>query len=275
MAVGLLLGIVAACGSDPTETPPTPTLPPASDAREYTASTGAITIDGSPDDWSALPTFPLTLTSLDGRRQLEADFQVAVDDDELFMLVRVFDDYNATLGEHHVSGSFAVLWAIDEAAGPHMGTDGIDYGTSLGMVDIWHWEIDCGPGVLSGGFNRTEDGNDPACNLDDEYALTPFEREDDDGDNLLTGAYDHQARAQGEDAAGAWYWELKRPLVTGDAQDAQFAHGETAQMALAYWDPDETDTGWTDAGYLQSSDLGWKSDAASAVTDGSERRERV
>jgi len=69
--------------------------------------------------------------------------------------------------------------------------------------------------------------------------------------------YDHSGRALGEDAAGDWYWELKRPLTTSDVQDAQFASGATALVALAYWDADETADGWTDSGHLQSSDFGW------------------
>ena len=59
-----------------------------------------------------------------------------------------------------------------------MGTTEDDQDTSLGMVDIWHWELDCGPGLVSGG-NDTPSGNDPDCNLDDEYSTTPEEREDD------------------------------------------------------------------------------------------------
>jgi hypothetical protein len=50
---------------------------------------------------------------------------------------------------------------------------------------------------------------------------------------------------------------MSRPLQTGDSQDAQFASGATAYMALAYFDPSETAEGWTDAGHLQSADAGW------------------
>jgi hypothetical protein len=50
---------------------------------------------------------------------------------------------------------------------------------------------------------------------------------------------------------------MSRPLDTGDTQDAQFASGEKAYLALAYFDPSETPEGWTDAGHLQSADIGW------------------
>jgi hypothetical protein len=40
-------------------------------------------------------------------------------------------------------------------------------------------------------------------------------------------------------------------------QDAQFGPGTVASMALAYWDADNTATGWNDAEHVQSSYLGW------------------
>ena len=223
----------------------------------YEAATGSRRIDGAAADWAGVPALDVTLESLDGARELSVNLQVSFDAANIYVLVSVPDDYNATPGEHEASGALAMLWAIDEEAGPHMGTDGVRLTTSLGMVDIWHWEIDCEPGVVSGGQDRSEDGDDPDCNLDDEYATTPFERNDDAGDNLLTGVYDHTGRASGEDAAGTWYWEISRPLATGDAQDAQFAAGGAAKLALAYWDPDQTADGWTDSGHLQSAEVGW------------------
>ena len=52
-------------------------------------------------------------------------------------------------------------------------------------------------------------------------------------------------------------FEMSRPLQTGDPQDAQFASGGVAQVALAYFDPSEGPEGWTDAGHLQSAYSGW------------------
>ncbi|MFQ5879009.1 MAG: fibronectin type III domain-containing protein, partial [Dehalococcoidia bacterium] len=223
----------------------------------YQAATGSREIDGAVSDWAGVPLLNVPLKSLDGTQQIDADLQVSFDNANVYVLVSVHDDYNSNPGQHELSGSLAVMWAIDEGAGPHMGTDGVNWFESLGMVDVWHWEIDCGPGVVSGGIDRTVDGNDPVCNLDDEYALTPFERWDDDGDNRLMGVYDHTGRVTGEDSPGTWYWEISRPLTTLDAQDAQFAAGGTAKLALAYWDPDETPLGWTGAGHLQSAYLEW------------------
>ena len=218
---------------------------------------GQYTIDGDPADWAAVPAFDVPLVSLDGSRATTAQLQVDFDDENIYVLVSVDDDFNATPFDHKGSGSIAVQWAIDPGAGPHMGTDGVNIFTSTGAVDLWHWEIDCDAGVLSGGIDRTEDGNDPACNFDDEFATTPFDRVDDAGDNFLQGAYDHSARAAGEDAAGTWYWEMTRPLTTTEAQDIQFTGDGPFQVALAYWDPDQSPDGWTADGHLQSSDDGW------------------
>lgn len=68
---------------------------------------------------------------------------MAFDCQNVYLLVIVPDDYNATPGEHELSASLPALFPIDLGAGPHMGRDGIDFFTTPSMVDIWHWEIDC------------------------------------------------------------------------------------------------------------------------------------
>ena len=50
---------------------------------------------------------------------------------------------------------------------------------------------------------------------------------------------------------------MSRPLQTGDSQDAQFASGGVAKVALACLDPTEGAAGWSDAGHLNSSYSGW------------------
>ena len=77
-----------------------------------------------------------------------------------------------------VSGSrleATIEWAIDQGAGAHMGIEEPDRETSLGMVDIWHWELECALGEQMGG--RVSDagdgdpGNDAACNFDHHAGL--------------------------------------------------------------------------------------------------------
>lgn len=58
-------------------------------------------------------------------------------------------------------------------------------------------------------------------------------------------------------ADGTRVFEARRPLQTGDEGDAQLAVGETGQMALAYWDPDNMPEGWSDDEHAQSADEGW------------------
>ncbi len=264
--VAAIISLLGACQAAATPVPTTaPTAVPTTapehghpmDGLSYDAVVGSREIDGVVDDWEGVPSLEVDLHSLDAARSMESAVQVSFDASNIYFLFSVPDDYNATLGEHELSGSVAVSWAIDHDAGPHMGSDGVNIAKGLGMVDLWHWEIDCGPGEMSGGIDRTEDGDDPACNLDDEYANSPLDRHDDTGNNLLKGVYDHSGRATGEDAQGIWYWELSRPLVTDDAQDIQFKAGDTVKLAVAYWDPDESPSGWSGPGHLQSAEGGW------------------
>jgi len=239
-----------------------------------------ITVDGDDSDWADVEgaTIPLKQIDIDELdpvqvQDLEIDIgplppvdatlKVAADDENIYVLMKVPDgfDYNPDPLQHNFSASIAVMFRIDEAAPAHMGVEEKDLEASLGVVDIWHWELDCGPGVMAGGGDT---GDDPECNLDDEYAPNPEDREDDGGgdtpnnptgENSLSGVWTHTAAEAGGE--GTWIFEMSRPLQTGDTQDTQFASGEKAYLALAYFDPSETAEGWTDAGHLQSSDIGW------------------
>ncbi|MDP2675122.1 MAG: ethylbenzene dehydrogenase-related protein, partial [Dehalococcoidia bacterium] len=192
---------------------------------------------------------------------VDATLKVATDDENIYVLLEVPDAFDYNPAEHDFSAAMAVMFRIDDAAPASMGVELEDLEASLGVVDIWHWELDCGPGEMSGGGDT---GDDPECNLDDEYAPNPGDREDDGGgdtpnnptgENSLSGVWTHTAAEAGGE--GTWIFEMSRPLQTGDTQDAQFASGEKVYMALAYWDPDETVEGWTGAGHLQSADNGW------------------
>jgi hypothetical protein len=181
----------------------------------------------------------------------------------VYVLFSVQDDYNWDAEEPHFSGSSAVMWRIDTEAGEHMGAEEPDRDTSLGMVDIWHWELECATGVGSGGATAGPGdgdlGNDSGCNFDDEWATIPDEREDDNsatGENSLLGVWSHTNPT--DDAEGTWVFEMSRPLQTGDENDGQLeVGGASAGMALAYWDPDFGPEGWVDESHAQSSNQGW------------------
>lgn len=226
----------------------------------------SIALDGQADDWANVPGAAVPLIAIP--EELREDptaggdvvvtLKVAFDDANIYLLVLVPDGYDYDPDNLHRSPALAIEWLVDEGAGAAMGALDPDFKDSGGMVDIWHWELDCGPGELSGGVFPT--GNDPGCNLDDEYATLTDEREDDDRENSLTGSWDHTGRASGIGTDGTFVFEIARPLRTDDTQDAQFQIGATAQLGIAYWDGNEgreKDGGWTDAGHVTSADDDW------------------
>ncbi len=238
----------------------------------FDAASATITVDGDESDWADIEGAEFDIEQIEVPPGSDIEFdpvapkdttlKVASDGTNVYVLVEVDDTYDYVADDHNLSPSMAVMFRIDDPAPPHMGAEESDLDTSLGMVDIWHWELDCGPAEISGGRGAAG-GDDPTCNLDDEYATTPEQREDDgggdianpDAENGLTGAWTHTAAAPGGE--GKWVFEMSRPLSTGDPQDAQLTGGGTAHIAIAYWDPKESTTGWSDAGHLQSAELGW------------------
>jgi hypothetical protein len=255
----------------------TPTEPADDDHAEisFDAASATITVDGDVSDWAGIEGSSISLEQIEIPEGLDWDepgpldpievtLKVATDADNIYVLLEVADDYDFNIEDHNLSPSPNVMFRIDEPAAPHMGAGDEDLETSLGIVDIWHWEIDCDAGVMSGGGDAGS-GDDPDCNLDDEFSATPEDREDDgggdvanpDAENSLAGVWEHTASAQGAGADGTWIFEMSRPLQTGDSEDAQFVSGGMAYIALAYFDPDEGAEGWTDTGHLVSSENGW------------------
>ena len=245
----------------------------------FTAASATITVDGDDSDWSAiegatvnveqirldeLPPEVAAEIAFDPVDPIDVTFKVATDADYIYVLLEVPGGFVYDPADHNLSAAVAVQFQVDDPAAPHMGAEEPDLDVSLGMVDIWHWELDCAPGATSGGSD-VAGGDDPACNLDDEYATRPEVREDDGGgdlvndsaENSLTGVWEHSARASGAGADGTWIFEFSRPLQTGDPQDAQFVSGGTAHVGLAFFDPTEGAAGWSDAGHLQSAYNGW------------------
>ncbi len=247
----------------------------------FDAASAAITVDGDSSDWSGIEgvTVPMEQIRLDDLdpvqvEDMEIEFEpldpidvvlkVATDADNIYLLMEVPDDYDFDPEDHNLSASIAIQFLIEDEAAIHMGAEEEDLEASLGIVDTWHWELDCGPGEVSGG-QGIAGGDDPDCNLDDEYAPNPEDREDDgegdianpDAENSLVGVWEHTASAAGAGADGTWIFEMSRPLQTGDPQDTQFVSGGTVLLAIAYFDADETLEGWTDAGHLTSSYVGW------------------
>lgn len=228
------------------------------------APVATITTDGDPSDWQGIPSLDLTLMAIEGEDAppKAASLTVAHDDSFIYLLYTVVDDFEWSDVDPHFSPSPAVMWPIEGGAGPHMGGEDPSGKPSLGLVDIWYWRLDCPIGVEQGGAvhgpGSGDPGNDGTCNLDDEWATEPETVEDDVGDgaeNSLLGVFGHSNPVA--DGDGTWYFELRRPLQTGDPSDVQFVVGETVRLALAYWDPDAGQNGWGRRDHVQSSYLGW------------------
>jgi len=285
LAAAALLGLAAACGGggdkETTQTPQ-PSQPTTA-ARATAASTpsgagtsvaavkmnatrASITVDGKTGDWASVTAQTVKLEQIKPAAGLEfkplpavnASVKVAVDSERLYVLLEVPDDFDYNPSNLNLSPAVGVMFRIDAAAPPHMGAKEENQKTSLGMVDIWHWELECAPGAMSGQQSGGTSGNDSPCNFDDEYATTPEDREDDDKENSLAGVWEHTGRALGAGATGTWIFEMSRRLSTAESQDAQFTLGGTVYMALAYWDADEQPgTGWSDEGHLTSANADW------------------
>lgn len=209
-------------------------------AREY----DGIVIDGFVGDWAGVAGTTITLIrplATTERLVNGLTLKVAYDDANIYVLAMINDDFDYNATDYHLSGSVAVLWQIDPAATP-------DMGGGMGNVDIWHWELDCGPGVPSG--TNLLSGNDPSCNFDDEWASDVFLRRDDTIANELYGVWSH-TNMSAPGAPGFWIFEMRRSLKTSDTmnQDRQFTVNQSVGMAVAYWDPDETPTGFTNSGH--------------------------
>jgi len=223
-------------------------LPASADVSVNATKFHGIVIDGFADDWSTIPGTTMTLIRPLATTERIVDgltLKVAYDDANIYVLVLVQDDYDYNATNHDLSPALAVLWQIDSAATP-------DMGGGLGNVDLWHWELDCGAGVLSG-YNLLS-GNDPDCNLDDEWSSSPTNRFDDTRANEVYGSWSHTNIAGGAGALGTWIFEMRRSLTTSDTlrHDRQFVVGQVAGMSIAYWDADETIAGWTPSGHYAS-----------------------
>ena len=243
-------------------------------SAKYQSGNLGITVDGLVSDWGNIPSFNVTLVPAipehvdEGGQNYSISVKSAFNDTHIAFLIAVEDDYDRA-SHHDNTSALGVLFAINggKNATRMGGTGTYANETSVGLVDIWHWELDSAYRVPAGGFDETrnataKNGDDPNGNLDDEYSTSSVNRFDDNGtgkENSLMGAYGHSGGGGTQPAnntAGWWYFEILRPMITNDQYDVQFEADKTYYMNLAYWDSDQSPVGWHDDGHsvLRSAD---------------------
>jgi hypothetical protein len=119
-----------------------------------------------------------------------------------------------------------------------------DYLVDLGA----HWELATTEMGLEYSINSTNGSG----NNDDEFSVSPncrFDDNDSAADNEWSGSWSHSNPVEGGE--GVYRFEIARTLATASSvSDAQMAVGGTYEFGIAFWDPFETDEGWTAAGHF-------------------------
>jgi hypothetical protein len=207
----------------------------------------------------------------------DVTYKCLYDSENIYFALEIPGEFRFSADDDHLCASIATMFKIGENAtflnmgGCPDATAGCEEGVpetcDAYRVDIGaHWELSGTErgtyyGVDSvapiGSDNATTTvpgtGNDLIANKDDEYAVSPSCRFDDDdemADNEWSGAWDHTNPVEGQ--FGTYRFELSRKLVTDSTvSDAQLRAGETIQFGVAFWDPYEiAESGWTDSGHF-------------------------
>lgn len=125
-----------------------------------------------------------------------------------------------------------------------------DYRVDLGS----HWELSATTQGVEYGINLVNGTGGDVFDKNDEYSVAPTCRLLDDGagaGNEWAGAWAHTQPSDGSN--GTYIFELSRLLTTASAQtDAQLQIGNTYSFGVAFWDPWETEDGWSDPGHYVS-----------------------
>lgn len=197
--------------------------------KSASAPNRMITIDGDISDWGGIQAVDMTLRASDdaGLEEKQATVQFAHTEEYLFALVMIEDDYDWSATDPHLAASAAVAWRMDDDS-----------------MDIWRWQLKCSKGERGGGDAGM------LCGLTDGWGKDLHATSvDGGGENSLLAAWNH--------TNGKWIFEICRRLRTGAAQDATFSPSEPSTMAVAFWDPDSSSTGWDNETYVDSIDDGW------------------
>ena len=234
------------------------------------------TIDADLSEWADIEGVSHSLASINGESYMEGElstYKCQYDSERIYFSIEIPGEYKFNATDNHHCASVATMTKIGvDATFYNMGGcpdactgDVIPETCDSHRVDIGaHWEL----ATTQEGFaynidtttiaqassSLTGTGDDPNANNDDEYAVNPYCRYDDNDANASNewgGAWKHTNPVEGE--LGTYVFELVRTLKTASTlTDAQFSPGGTHQIGVAFWDPFETEDGWTDAGHFVS-----------------------
>jgi len=218
----------------------------------------APTLDGNTGDWSAVEKFEVPLTGALPPHQAyaqgngSAKIQCVYDSDRIYFLFEVPGVHRFSSTDNKKCASISTMFKMGELASLYnMGNcpmagdcDAAPEGCDPYKVDLGgHWELKTTEmGVFYGPNDST--GNDLAANKDDEYAVGPYCRFDDDdvkAANEWEGAWLHTSPAKIErdatvDDDGSYIFEMSRSLKTASMEtDAQLEAGKAIDFGFAYW----------------------------------------
>ncbi|MGK3743524.1 MAG: hypothetical protein ACI8RD_007670 [Bacillariaceae sp.] len=228
-------------------------------------------LDGDISEWANVSGgISPEIKSIFGKTYMDGNpsFKCLYDSTNIYFMLEIPGKYRFDPDENTKCASIGTMMPIGTKAGfLNMGgcpesleaggcPDGIipetcnDYIVDLGA----HWELKTTAMNTEYPMNATTGtGNDLVANLDDEWAVSSYCRPD-DNDNMAAGnewagAWSHSNPVEGE--MGMYSFEISRTLKTPSTlSDAQMEGGNTYDFGIAYWDPFETEDGWTASGHF-------------------------
>ena len=231
------------------------------------------TLDADHSEWASVTSFSTSLVDISGNEYTagKAELKCLHDNSNIYFALEIPGEYNFDTEDNHLCAAIGTMFKVGSKAtyinmggcpDAATGCDAVPDTCTDYLVDIGaHWELRTTEQGVMYGMNATSGtGNDLVANKDDEYGVSPMCRFDDDDDtagNEWSGAWAHSQTTIGE--MGEYTFELSRSLTTASTKtDAQLAKGGVYKFGIAYWDPNQLATGWTDAGhYLTGCGSNW------------------
>ena len=190
--------------------------------------------------------------------------QCVYDATDIYFLYQIPGKYMFDANDNHLCASVASMFQIGPKANffnmggcplsEAINCGAVPEGCAPYAVDIGaHWELKTTERGVMYGPNEGS-GDDPIANKDDEFAVGPWCRVDDNfgtsPGNEWSGAWDFSGNAT-DGAEGYYIFETSRPLTTPSPEtDVQLTPGTEVNFGVAFWNPYETAAGWTDAGHV-------------------------